>query len=160
LSPRQQVPNYELQSDTARLNLLTNGGFEIWQRGNGPFTTNFAASADRWFLNASGNDTNSVSKNTANVDVGSQACAAITYTRGTGTVGGMYQLFQNDNFSFAGRTITLSARVRTSTPNAVRLAFDTEQDDWLGGTVLEAVKNRSRDAHKHDLSLSSAPPVQ
>jgi hypothetical protein len=40
------VTNVKLASDTARANLLTNGGFEVWQRGNGPFTT--AYTADRW----------------------------------------------------------------------------------------------------------------
>src|SRR5215217_228252 len=44
------VTNAKLGPDTARANLLTNGGFEQWQRGAGPFVT--AASgiftADRW----------------------------------------------------------------------------------------------------------------
>src|SRR5262252_529729 len=34
------VTNAKLGTDTARSSLLTNGGFEIWQRGNGPYTVN------------------------------------------------------------------------------------------------------------------------
>src|SRR5499427_4015779 len=73
------VTNAKLGTDTARLNLLTNGGFEIWQRGNGPFTTaGTALSADRWASLSSGAPTVSVSRNTANVDSSSAACAAVT----------------------------------------------------------------------------------
>src|SRR5215831_3274209 len=32
------IANDNLGPDVARANLLTNGGFEIWQRGNGPIT--------------------------------------------------------------------------------------------------------------------------
>src|SRR5215467_15380555 len=34
------ITNAKLGPDVARANLLTNGGFEIWQRGNGPFVGN------------------------------------------------------------------------------------------------------------------------
>src|SRR5215471_7851986 len=63
------VTNVKLASDTARLNLLTNGGFEIWQRGNGPFTgTGNGFGPDRWTLGIAGTDTLSVSRDTTNVD--------------------------------------------------------------------------------------------
>lgn len=44
----QSVTNIKLGTDTARANLLTNGGFEIWQRGNGPVTGSTLYTADRW----------------------------------------------------------------------------------------------------------------
>src|SRR5215471_14015617 len=53
----QAVTNVKLGTDTARLNLLTNGGFEIWQRGNGPFTANSAYTADRWLISLASGDT-------------------------------------------------------------------------------------------------------
>src|SRR5215468_5934538 len=43
------VTNAKLGTDTARLNLLTNGGFEIWQRGAAGFTATGIYSADRWY---------------------------------------------------------------------------------------------------------------
>src|SRR5262252_4977444 len=54
------VTNAKLGTDTARLNLVTNGGFEIWQRGNGPFTATGVYGPDRWQLGITGTDTLSV----------------------------------------------------------------------------------------------------
>jgi len=117
-----------------KANLLTNGGMEVWQRGNGPFTAGAGTyGADRWAMNLNGTDAVSISKNTANVDVGSQACAAVTFTLGSG--GGFSKLGQilrtSDNCQLNGRPITASVRVNTSTANAVRLGIDT---DGTGGT--------------------------
>lgn len=44
----KSVTNIKLAADVARANQLTNGGFEIWQRGAGPFTANDVYTADRW----------------------------------------------------------------------------------------------------------------
>ncbi|HYW86184.1 MAG TPA: hypothetical protein VFB50_00330 [Chloroflexota bacterium] len=128
------IQNADLGPDVARANLLTNGGMEIWQRGNGPFTGGAGTySADRWAMNLNGTDTVSISKNTANVDIGSQACAAITFTFGTGA--GASKLGQilrtSDNCQLNGRPITASVRVNTSTATAVRLGIDS---DGTGGT--------------------------
>ena len=73
------VTNAKLAADTARANLLTNGGFEIWQRGNGPFTAAGAYHADRWTINIISSDTFSVSRDTTNIDSRSGACAAVTF---------------------------------------------------------------------------------
>src|SRR5215471_17258325 len=81
----QSVTNAKLGTDTARSSLLTNGGFEIWQRGNGPFTTNGGWTTDRWGISAGGTDTLSVSRDTTNIDPnGSLAAAAVTFTLGSG----------------------------------------------------------------------------
>ncbi|MBO0884829.1 MAG: hypothetical protein J2P17_31760, partial [Mycobacterium sp.] len=83
-------------------------------------------SADRWAINIAGTDTCSVSRDTTNVDSSSGACAAVTFTLGTG--GGATAVLQG-NFSDAigelkGRTVSFSMRVRTSTANAARLAVN------------------------------------
>lgn len=123
------ITNAKLGPDVARANLLTNGGFEIWQRGNGAFATNGIVSADRWILQLAGTDTMSVSRNTANVDSGSAVCAAVTFTLGTGA--GASSLYENltellGAFGAAGvlngLQVSLSVRVRTSTASAVRIA--------------------------------------
>src|SRR5215510_13632472 len=49
------VTNAKLGLDVNRENLLTNGGFEIWQRGNGPLTTGYTT--DRWLINLGGTST-------------------------------------------------------------------------------------------------------
>jgi len=112
---RQQVRNYEIATDAARLNLLTNGGFEIWQRGNGPFNTNNAYTADRWQVTFGAGSTASVSQSgSANADNSGQ-CLAFTFTGG----GGYTNLAQNIENSLVwsiwnGRTVTFSIRVKTT----------------------------------------------
>lgn len=111
------VTNAKLASDTARANLLTNGGFEIWQRGNGPFTAvGTAYSADRWQLQGAGI---SVSRDTANTD-SSAACAAVTCSAPT-----VYLSHRVENFTeLRGRTISLSIRVRGTVASAARAAIN------------------------------------
>jgi len=112
------VTNAKLGTDTARLNLLTNGGFEIWQRGNGPFSANNAYTADRWAISLGGTSTVSISRNTVNQDAGSVACAAITYTHNATSA--LYQKIE-DVRQLAGKTISVSVRAQTSTANAVQV---------------------------------------
>jgi hypothetical protein len=118
------ITNAMLGADVARENQLTNGGFEVWQRGNGPFTTPSPVfTADRWVINGAG-ATLSVTRNTANVDAASTACAAITVTAWTGE---LYLTNTPEHLKqLLGRTISFSLRVRTSTPNAVRAVIATD----------------------------------
>jgi hypothetical protein len=121
------VHNAALASDVARANLLTNGGFEIWQRGNGPFTVHAAYAADRWQVSLAGTDTLSVSRNTANADtsLGSNACAACTFVLGSGSGGSclVQALKATDPNQIASRAVSASARVSTGTANAVRIGI-------------------------------------
>ena len=116
------ITNAMLASDVARANLLTNGGFEIWQRGNGAFTANGAYSADRWYPEAG---TLSVSRDTTNMDNGSGACAAVI-SSGSGGAFSQQVGAGSDGLrlGLGGRTVSWSVRVRTSTANAVRLRLD------------------------------------
>src|SRR5436190_5959055 len=83
-------------------NLLVNGGFEIWQRGAGPFTSGVCA--DRWGIAIGGSSTLSVSQGAA-TNPNSKYMASGTYTH---AVGGSAVLTQHvENYSeYAGRTIT------------------------------------------------------
>jgi hypothetical protein len=111
------VTNAKLASDTARLNLLTNGGFEIWQRGAGPFT-GFGYTADRWQNN--GQTGTSVSRDTTNQD-NSNTCMAVTTTAAS-TLGAPSQILNplNDLTRFKSLTFSFSVRLRTNVANAVR----------------------------------------
>ena len=114
------VTNAKLASDTARLNLLTDGGFEVWSRGNGPFTANAAYTADRWAISLASSSM-SVTRDTANAAVGSIACASCVYTHVT-----QGWLVQTPEVSgIAGRQVTLSMRVKTTTANAVRVYLNS-----------------------------------
>jgi hypothetical protein len=114
------VTNAKLGPDVARANLLTNGGFEIWQRGNGPFAGG-SYSADRWGAGISGTDTLNVSRDTTNMDIRSVCCAVATFTKGTGSGTSLGQDLKEQVNQLRGQTVTCSMRVKTSTANAVRL---------------------------------------
>jgi hypothetical protein len=120
------VTNAKLGSDTARANWLTNGGFEIWQRGGGPFTT-AVYTADRWLLEIAGGAALSVSPDgaAANVDVGSQFAATVNHTLGASN-SNVTQIVEAIPGSLRGRAITLSVRVRTNVATAIRLNMTTD----------------------------------
>jgi hypothetical protein len=119
------ITNAMLGPDVARANLLTNGGFEQWQRGNGPFTVNGAYGPDRWLVGLAGTDTLSVSRDTVNADVPSQYCAACTFVLGTGAGGTSLTQSSNDLYvSLRGKTVTVSARVKTSVANGIRFRLN------------------------------------
>ena len=105
--------------------LLTNGSFDVWQRGNGPFTGNSTWTADRWQNFLLGADTLSVSRDTANVDTGSEACAALTYTFASAGSGLAQSEGSNGDLTLRlrGRTVTFSARVKTSVAAGLRLTL-------------------------------------
>src|SRR5215471_2255254 len=111
----QSVTNAKLGTDTARLNLLTNGGFEIWQRGNGPFTGNATYGADRWLLSIGGSSTLSVSRGTGN---GSPYAAGITYTQNAQSQ--MIQKLEQVG-QLVGKTVTFSVDIQANVAGAMRV---------------------------------------
>lgn len=121
---KTRIPNEYLLSDVGRLNQLTNPNFEQWQRGAGPFTTN-GTTADRFAMTLNGTDTLSVSRDAANAENISY-CAACTFVLGTGAGGTQfYQILPGSDFGnrFSGKSVSISARIKTTTPNAVRIAY-------------------------------------
>jgi hypothetical protein len=119
------VSNAKLGADVARANLLTNGGFEIWQRGNGPFVTSGVYAADRWIMGLSGTDALSTSRDTTHQDVGSAACAACVFTNANGGNTYFGQQIQLSDFpQLIGRTVSFSIRVSTTVGSAVRAGIN------------------------------------
>ena len=130
----QAVANAKLGTDTARLNLLTNGGFEIWQRGAGAFAGSASGTynADRWAAFVAGGDTFSVSRDSANVDGAGSYCAAVTYTRSAG--GSQFAQQCNEQaVLLRNKPVTFSVRVKCSTANAVQVAI-YDGSVWTQGT--------------------------
>lgn len=116
-------------------NLLTNPGFEIWQRGNGPFvstsvgTSIFTADEFAAFCGFAGNSI-SVSRNSADKKFGNY-CAEVTLT---GLGGGEYSYIQQgveNAKQLEGLDITLTIWVKASSANTVRLALY----DWNGSVA-------------------------
>src|SRR5215471_604311 len=98
------VTNAKLGTDTARMSLLVNGGFEVWQRGNGPFSTQNAFGPDRWTTSFAGTDTINSAREAITVDAPSLYAAKITFVLGTGAGGsGVFQKVE-DHIQLRGRT--------------------------------------------------------
>jgi|SRR5215469_848672 len=121
LAAGAQIPNANLGPDVARANLLTNGGFEIWQRGNGPFTGGSVYTADRWITYVASGDTFSITRDTTHGDNGAGVCMAVTYTRSTG--GSQIQQVIEDVVQNRLRTFTFSVRVFQTVANSVRIGI-------------------------------------
>lgn len=104
-----------------RQNLTVNPGFEIWQRGVGPFTTHNVYTADGWYTFLQGS-TVSVDRESTIVDSDSRYSLKVTYTHSAG-VGNQFVLLQKveDPYQLRGKTVTFSARVRQNVAGAVRL---------------------------------------
>lgn len=122
-----QVGAYQARASD---NLLVNGGCEVWQRGTGPITAQSAYTADRWQINLGGTSTLSVSKDTANVDRGSGACAALTYTHNALSY---FQQKLEDYQQLRGQRVAFTARVRASVASAVRLHVTDGIGTWYSG---------------------------
>lgn len=138
--PQQRVENWQLDSSTARENLLTNGGFEIWQRGLGPFGLN-NWTADRWYTNYSGAPASFNASITAVSGVEPRSKYAWQWTNFT-TSGGAFaylmQVLSDVAPSVAGSALTFSMRVKCSAPNAVRLRIYADASAGAGGgTVVQ-----------------------
>jgi len=99
----------------ARANMLVNGGFEIWQRGNGPWSTG-VMTADRWAITGTGLTVQ------RNFTITAGSPSSLQMDSSDATVKGIFQHFNATDYgdSFPG-TYTFSAWVRCSTPNMVRL---------------------------------------
>ncbi|HYW86403.1 MAG TPA: hypothetical protein VFB50_01430 [Chloroflexota bacterium] len=110
------IQNVDLGPDVARANMLSNPGFEWWQRGNGPFTVGAGAfCADRWALSIGASSTLSVSRVAGN---GSPYAAGITYTHTNQTQ--MIQKIEQVG-QLVGKTVTFSVDVQANVAGAARV---------------------------------------
>ena len=115
---------------TALRNILTNPGYEIWQRatsfsfsssGSGPVGT---YTADRWFnafWTASGTPAWTITRDATNIDSGSIYALAFNLTTIGGPVNDARMVIQNveNPSTYNGKTLTLSVRVKTSSNHVV-----------------------------------------
>lgn len=119
----------------AKANLLINGGFEIWQRGAGPFTASGAYSADRWSCFISGTDALSIAKDTTHVDSGSGACLAATVTHGTG-IGTTISQKLEDTVQLNGLTLSFSLRASCGVVGSARIGISVDGGStWTWGAA-------------------------
>jgi hypothetical protein len=131
------LSNAKLASDTARANLLTNGGFEIWQRGNGPFTCPGGGAPpygpDRWVVQlATGAGNVAISREASTIDLKGSYAAKVVYTPGAGdaTVLSLQQQINTQTEVIAGirgMPVSVSFRVNCSAVGRARIF-------WYDGT--------------------------
>jgi hypothetical protein len=111
--------------------ILSNGGFEVWSGGSGPFTTN-GPSADNWDLNIGAGSAMSVSEDSTHQDAMASAhCAAVTYTHTL-----VSYLQQSVSAPFANTPVAVSVRIRTAVPNAVRITCGGKSSPYHPGNDL------------------------
>ena len=129
-------------------NQLTNGGFDIWQRGVGSFSASTAFGPDRWQLLITGGDTLAVSQ-TAVADSGSLYAASCAVVAASATS----RLNQKiENYQMArGRTMSLSVRVKCSVANVVRVSIQ----DSINGSRYSSYHTGS--GNWETLTVSAAP---
>jgi hypothetical protein len=107
-------------ADTPGYNLLTNPGFERWQRGAGAFTAGGAYTADTWQA-ATATSTFSITQITSTIgSVGSSA--QLVYTHGAGGLTVLVQLLENPT-TYRNKTLTCAFVVKSSVTGTVRVQF-------------------------------------
>lgn len=129
--PSQSVTNAMLNADVPRgtaNNLLTNGGFEIWQRGAGPFAVNGAYTADRWKLIVGPPSTVSVTRISSTIGLPAYSMQVV-YAHGPGSAQIVQYIEEHARYSQS----TVSARVRVKSTVAgtvfLRVQDDTGSTD-------------------------------
>jgi len=135
--PVPLLDNRQLGTDTARQNLLTNGGFFVAQRGTGPFTANAQWPADRWQITLTGTSTMSVSQTGVNAGPGATTVSGVlgSFTFGSGGTSFCAQALKVGDFgghTLRGRSFAASVRVFANAANAVRLRLYM---DGTGGVI-------------------------
>lgn len=117
-------------------NLLTNGGFEIWQRGNGPFSTSGQITADRWMLGLGTSSSTSVSKGFAGATGsygGTSNCALVTNTQGSSNSYLIQTIKISDFEELRGRYVSFTVRMDEPVANG---CYITLSCDGTGGMSL------------------------
>ena len=118
------IPDQDLSVTLApQMNILTNGGFEIWQRAT-TFSTpaTGAYTADRWIINhtTAGGMAFTVSREATIVDNGYSAKIDVTNTGGGSQLCHFAQDVENWAM-YLGKTISLSVRVKCNVTSCARI---------------------------------------
>ncbi len=112
----------QLQNDS--LNILDNGGFEIWQRGvtfTAPAT--LAYTSDRWQVSTDEATNVTITKETTTIDsIGLASMKVVVTSAGASHFYRIRQLVEN-YADYRGKTVTLSVRVNTNVASAIKVAI-------------------------------------
>lgn len=134
-------------------NQLNNGGFEVWQRGAGPFTADLAYTADRWQLDLAGSSTCSVSRSVSvSADPAGLYCLEAAYTHNANSE--IKQRIEAQHLR--DKYLALSIRLRSSVSTTVTFGFRWDGTGVPGYfTTIALTANTWATAQ----AISSAVPV-
>lgn len=134
-------------------NILDNGGFNVWQRGTSfSNPVNGTYSADRWFVYKGGtvSPTVDVSQDTGNLDTAGTYAIKMNITS-AGSGGNVYFAIVQDverHQDYTGKTLTISARVKTTMSGVHLEAYD--------GVTLSTGSNHSGSGNYETLTLTKS----
>lgn len=143
-APDVSLATVDLELETLKQNIpniLVNGGFEVWQRGtsfSNPSSLDYTA--DKWQFETNGTANVTVERSAVEYE-GNYAASLILNSAGTSTYLILRQDIE-DPEKYRSKTITITARVRANTANAVKLAvFDSSSSSTssyhTGGDTYE-----------------------
>jgi hypothetical protein len=118
------------------INILVNGGFEVWQRGVGPFTTDGLYTADMWKLTVGSGATIQISKESTEIYSGIYSLKMNRTVVGSAS-SWVQQVVENYK-DYIGKTVSVSVMVKTSVASTFKLGLtdgvtDTESSFHTGG---------------------------
>lgn len=104
------------------LNIVDNGGFEIWQRGTSfSNPANSAYTADRWVAAyGGGTPTATVSQESSTVDTGLYSFKYVLTALNSASIVVFKQFIEN-YADYRGRVLTLSIRIKSSVANSINI---------------------------------------
>lgn len=95
------------------MNILVNGGMEIWQRGAGTFTAHNQWGPDRWRLGVIAPSTLTVTQELVTISLGSRASAKLVYAHSGAGLAYLEQPLEDWGL-YRSCTLTVAADVRTT----------------------------------------------
>lgn len=134
-------------------NFLTNPGFEIWQRGAGPFTVD-GYTADRWFIGIGAGSSCTITRESTTKRDDSKYSVKGVYTHSTDS--SLQHYVEGDgNLTperLRGRQLTLAMLVHANAANAVRVAI-------YDGTTFTYSSYHAGDSAWATLSVTATIPT-
>ena len=147
--------NAKLAADVARANLLTNGGFEIWQRGGGTYTVSGTTTADRWAANSGGGSTYAISPLASTIGRAGYSLQLV-YTHAAGGYAQINQRLEGSN-QLRGRPVAYSIKVKSTVVGTVNLRL-LSVDASAVPTVVASMLNTTANAEE-TLTVTGTVPA-